>query len=117
MAGGGPRGSTRWSPARWWPASSLKRIAGRRKLRAVLLLNEGAQEGLKRIGRQCGVQVHRERCSATTGRRAEVRHLIPLDNSSTCQILSAGRQELPSPATSVPATPERGIRVKLAMDG
>ena len=44
-------------------------------------------------------------------------HLIPLDNSSTCQILSAGRQELPSPRRDIPAIPERGNGVKLAMDG
>ena len=117
MAGGGPRGSTRWSPAGWKSEKTLTSLGGRRKLKPILLLNRGTKDGLKATEGQRGEQIHREHKGTTTATCAEAAHLTRKHNSSTCQILPEARQESAPPATGAPGIPERSNGVKSAMDG
>ena len=117
MAGGGPRGSTRWSPAGWKSEKTLTSLGGRRKLKPILLLNRGTKDGLKATEGQRGEQIHREHKSTTTATCAEAAHLTRKHNSSTCQILPEARQESAPPARSTPGIPERSNGVRSAMVG
>ena len=117
MAGGGPRGRTRWSPAGWKSEKTLTSLGGRRKLKPILLLNRGTKDGLKATEGQRGEQIHREHKGTTTATCAEAAHLTRNQNSSTCQILPEARQESAPPARDVPGIPERSNGVRSAMDG
>ena len=112
MAGGGPRGSTRWSPAGWKSEKTLTSLGGRRKLKPILLLNRGTKDGLKATEGQRGEQIHREHKGTTTATCAEAAHLTRKHNSSTCQILPEARQESAPPATRIPGIHERSNGVK-----
>ena len=118
MAVAARRRCSRWQRARILGAEHVQDARSQAEVQALSnTANEGAEEGLKGTGRQCGASVHRERLSAMATWRAEVAQLTWHINSSTRKILPDARQESAPAATGVPAICEWSNRVKLRVDG